>query len=286
MKLFHGSKYKFNTLKKNSWVTPYKDDAAIFAVPWSSDELINSNENENGRPPKKLKFKQIIPEDHPIYIYELNTNNFKNAKTNTGKSYDWNKQITEDTKVKLIKKYNSWQDKFLIKKSNYTKEEVKSIKKEELLKIIEKGRQFVKKHPVVIKKFKEYKTDINEIDYVPIIFDDLDVSAKTEHGIILLNYELLCDGNFVTDYGYLAHELVHYLQQTVKPNGTEPEDDYLKNPDEQEGFNTQIKFIEHEYGEDEANQYVEHLLDHHDVNDADKDKIKKELTAAIKLIVK
>jgi len=166
----------------------------------------------------------------------------------------------------------------------YSLEDVKKIKKEELLKIIEKGRKFVKKHPIVIKKFREYDTDLNEIDFIPIIFSEIDASAKTEHGVILLNYELLCDGDFERDYSYLAHELVHYLQQTVRKNGTQPHDEYLKNPDEQEGFNTQIKYIEKEYGKEEAEKYVNHLLNYHDVNDADKNKIKKELTAAIKTL--
>ena len=166
----------------------------------------------------------------------------------------------------------------------YSKEEVKKIKKEELLKIIEKGRAFVKNHPVVIEKFKEYKTNINEIEYVPIIFADLDVSAKTEHGIILLNYDLLCDGSFQTDYSYLAHELTHYLQQTVREGGTNPEDDYLKNPDEQEGFNVQVKFIKDEFGEEAGEKYVDHLIKHHDVSDKDKNEIRKELTASIKLL--
>jgi len=168
--------------------------------------------------------------------------------------------------------------------SKYTLEEVKQIKKEDLLKIIEKGRTFVKNHPTVIEKFKEYKTDINEIDNVPIIFDELDVSAKTEHGIILLNFELLCDGKFQLDYSYLAHELTHYLQQTVREGGTNPEDDYLKNPDEQEGFNVQIKFIEEEFGPEAAEKYTNHLIEHHDVNDKDKNEIRKELTASIKLL--
>jgi len=166
----------------------------------------------------------------------------------------------------------------------YSLEEVKNIKKEELLKIIEKGRKFVKKHPVVIEKFKEYKTDLEEIDYVPIIFSDLDVSAKTEHGIILLNYELLCDGDFERDYSYLAHELTHYLQQTVRKSGTKPHDDYLKNPDEQEGFNVQVNFIKEELGEEAAEKYVEHLLKHHEVEEKDKNEIRKELTASIELL--
>lgn len=166
----------------------------------------------------------------------------------------------------------------------YDLEKVKKISKEELKKIIDKGRDFVKNHKTIKDKFKEYNVDLSEIDTVPIIFKDIDVSAKTEQGIIYLNYELLCDGNFEKDYSYLAHELVHYLQQTATEGGTDPHEDYLKNPDEQEGFNIQIKFIEKEYGKNEANKYIEHLLDHHEVDGKDRNSIKSKLTAcSIKL---
>lgn len=162
----------------------------------------------------------------------------------------------------------------------YTIEQVKKISKKDLKSIIDDARSFVKHHPIVKEKFKEYDVSIDEIDTVPIIFKDIKVSATTEQGIIYLSYDLLCDGNFEKDYSYLAHELVHYLQQTATDNGTDPHDEYLKNPDEQEGFNTQVRFIEEEYGEEEAEKYVEHLLDYHEVDSKDKNKIKEKLIEA------
>ena len=160
----------------------------------------------------------------------------------------------------------------------YTLEEVKQISKPDLIKIINKGSEYIKNHQVTKDAFKKYKADLNEIDYIPIMFEDLDVSAKTDHGMILLNYELLCDGQFEKDYSYLAHELVHYLQQTCRPDGTMPFDgEYLDNPDEQEGFQAQVNFIQDEYGESEASKYVDHLLEHHEISNNKKDKLYNKL---------
>lgn len=163
-------------------------------------------------------------------------------------------------------------------KDKYTLEEVKNISKKDLKSIIDKGREYIKQSDVVIEAFKKYNADLEEINYIPIIFSDLDVSAKTDHGMILLNYRLLCDGNFVKDYSYLAHELIHYLQQTCREEGTFAFDGhYLDNPDEQEGFKAQINYIDDEYGESEAKKYIDHLFDHHDIKGNKKDKLYNKL---------
>jgi hypothetical protein len=126
--------------------------------------------------------------------------------------------------------------------------------------------------------FKEYGADINEIDFIPMKFDDIDVSAKTDHGVIIYNYELLTDGDFFKDFSYGVHEITHYLQQTCGKKPTQSSDDgnYLDNPFEEEGFKNQIEYISKEFGEGEAEKYVEHLLDHHDVEDKSKREDKKE----------
>ena len=41
--------------------------------------------------------------------------------------------------------------------------------------------------------FDDYGVDINEIDFYPMCFADLDVSARTMHGIIYFNSKLLED---------------------------------------------------------------------------------------------
>ncbi|MEK6881013.1 MAG: hypothetical protein AABY22_15450, partial [Nanoarchaeota archaeon] len=125
---------------------------------------------------------------------------------------------------------------------------------------------------------------VDIIDYIPTMFGDLDVSAKTDHGIVILNYKLLCEGNFYENYSYLIHEYCHWFQQCYGTEPTQGSDDgeYLDNPHEKEGFQNQIEFISDEFGENEAEEYVDDLLSYHEVtNKKEKDKRKDELMAKV-----
>lgn len=148
-----------------------------------------------------------------------------------------------------------------------------------LNRMINKARKFLKTDKTMLRVFKEYKTDINELDYIPMYFKDLDVSAKTDHAIIYLNYALLTDGDFFKDFSYLVHECSHWLEQTTGTKPTQSSDDgnYLDNPSEQEAFSNQVEYIANQFGEDEAEDYVDDLLDHHDVTDKKEVKEKKEI---------
>lgn len=155
---------------------------------------------------------------------------------------------------------------------------IKKMPPQFLDRIIEKLREYLKKNEIVQRMFKEYSADINEIDYIPMKFGDLDVSAKTDHGIIIFNYNLLSDGDFFKDFSYGVHEITHYLQQTCGKKPTQSSDDgsYLDNPFEQEGFKNQIEYIAEEFGDDEAEKYVDHLLDHHEIDSKTERKDKTE----------
>jgi hypothetical protein len=157
-------------------------------------------------------------------------------------------------------------------------EDVKKFHYSFFQRLLKKLRTYLKEDEVVQRMFKEYGADINEIDFIPMKFDDIDVSAKTDHGVIIYNYELLTDGDFFKDFSYGVHEITHYLQQTCGKKPTQSSDDgnYLDNPFEEEGFKNQIEYISKEFGEGEAEKYVEHLLDHHDVEDKSKREDKKE----------
>jgi hypothetical protein len=157
--------------------------------------------------------------------------------------------------------------------------QVKKMPYQSLNRMIKKLREFLKKDEVVKKMFKEYDVDIEEIDYIPMKFGTLDVSAKTDHGIIIYSYKLLTDGDFFKDFSYGVHEMTHWLQQTTGTKATKSSDDgdYLDNPYEQEGFQNQIEYIANQDGEDEAEEYVDNLLEHHDVNDKKEIKEKKEV---------
>jgi hypothetical protein len=146
---------------------------------------------------------------------------------------------------------------------------VKKFPYKTLNRLIKKLRVFLKQDPVVQQMFEEYGVDIEELDYIPMMFGNLDVSAKTDHGIIIYNYKLLTDGDFFKDFSYGVHEMTHWLQQTTgdKPTKSSDEGEYLKNPYEQEGFQNQVEYIAEHFGDGEAEEYVDNLLEHHEVDD-------------------
>src|SRR5208282_1557888 len=156
--------------------------------------------------------------------------------------------------------------------------QVKKMPYKSLNRMIKKMREYLKQNDIVQKMFKEYKVDIAEIDFIPMMFGNLDVSAKTDHGIIIYNYKLLTDGDFFKDFSYGVHEMTHWLQQTTGTKATKSSDDgdYLRNPFEQEGFANQVQYIADQFGEDEAKEYVDDLLEHHDVdNKKEKNELKE-----------
>lgn len=155
--------------------------------------------------------------------------------------------------------------------------EIKDIPKKRLRKMLAKAIDKIREDETVINMFKDYKVDLEELDLIPIAFGDLDVSAKTDHGIIYLNYQLLDDG-FADDVHYLVHEITHYLQQTTgsQPTQGSTDDTYLDNENEQEGFQNQTEYISREDGEEAAEEYVEQVLDHHDVTDNKERKSRKD----------
>lgn len=145
-----------------------------------------------------------------------------------------------------------------------------------LNRMLKKMREYLKKDEVVKKMFKEYGVDIAEIDLIPMRFGNLDVSAKTDHGVIIFNYKLLCDGDFFDDFSYGTHECLHYLQQSTGDAPTQGADDgdYLHNPAEQEAFTKQIEYIANHKGEAAAEEYTDELLEHHDKDGKEKEELK------------
>lgn len=145
-------------------------------------------------------------------------------------------------------------------------------KEKQILDVI---RNRVKNHPVVQKFWcDEYGLDIEEIDLIPMCFDDIDVSARTDHAIIYFNRNLIGQ-NF--DH-YMVHELVHVAQQTTgtKPTKGADSGDYLKNNEEIEGFQNQTEYLSETRDDDTAEEYIEQVLDHHDVHDEGEREEKKD----------
>lgn len=150
------------------------------------------------------------------------------------------------------------------------------------IKLIQSIKEEVKKSDAVIKKYQEYGVSIDEIDETPVYFSDgLPVSARTQHAIIALNSRLRSTPEEIGHY--LSHELVHVLQQTTgsKPTkGSADDEDYLNNEFEIEGFQAQTEYIKENEGEEEAEDYIDQVLDHHDVEGKEYDEKKKELLSS------
>lgn len=162
-------------------------------------------------------------------------------------------------------------------------EEVKKIPHNLLLRLINRAKNYLKKDPTMQRICEENGVKVDFIDLIPTCFADLDVSARTDHGIVYLNYKLLCDGDFYKDLSYLPHEYTHYFQQCFgdKPTQGSDDGDYLSNKFEQEAFQNQIEFTAKEFGEEEAERYVNHLLEHHEITDKKERKQKKDELMAL-----
>ena len=148
--------------------------------------------------------------------------------------------------------------------------------------VIKKMKEVAKNDPAIIAKFKKYDVPIDEIDDIHIEFCDLDVSAKTKDKKIYLNSKML-DGEMNSDIKdpthYLIHELVHYLQQKTGKNTGKDHNtkDYLDKPSEEEAFETQVDYQQREESPEKANQYVNKLLDFHDIKGKEREDKKEEL---------
>lgn len=148
------------------------------------------------------------------------------------------------------------------------------------------AKNLLKKDSTVKDMFKEYQVDIREIDLIPICFvEKLEVSARTEHGIIYLNKKLLPD--FLNkNLHYLVHEITHFLQQTTgnSPTKGSTEDNYLENEYEQEGFQNQTKYISDQKSPEKAEKYVQKVMDHHKIPEKEREDLEDDLlrTSSIK----
>ena len=160
--------------------------------------------------------------------------------------------------------------------------QVKKLPYKSLNRMIKKMREYLKGNEVVQQMFKDYGVDISEIDYIPMMFGNLDVSAKTDHGVIIFNYKLLTDGDWFEDFSYGVHEMTHWLQQTTGSKATKSSDEgsYLDNPYEQEGFQNQVEYIAEQFGDDKAEKYVDDLLEHHEIDNKKEHEEKKETLMA------
>lgn len=146
------------------------------------------------------------------------------------------------------------------------------------LPLLEDVKKELKKSKVIQELFEENNLDLEIIDYIPMAFTDLDVSARTDKGCIYFNYDLF--ENFLDKHlHYATHECVHFVQQCFGDGPTQGADDgeYLENKFEQEGFQAQLEYLADTEGRERAHEYVDQVLDHHELDGSDRKKIRKKL---------
>lgn len=156
---------------------------------------------------------------------------------------------------------------------------IRTLPHSELIQIINRIKEDLKSNKVVQDLFEKYGIPLAELDLVPICFKDLEVSARTEHGVIFLNWKLLEEGSIKKIDHYIVHELTHYCQQTTGDGPTKgsTEDSYLDNPYEIEGFNNQSKYLSDTRDDGTAEKYINKVLKHHDVSPKEKHEKKEDL---------
>jgi len=237
---------------------------------------------------KGIKYDNKFPEFKPhvtLGFSKKKVKNFKINKTWLATQMSIYGGDTADTRlfvnfpfdlgVTTIKKAS---ENVLRGKEKMSLEQVISIPRKRQLDLINVLKKKIKNHEVVKNMFDKYDVDIDEIDLIPMGFADLDVSARTDHGTILLNYRMLQDGSFLNDDHYLVHEITHFLQQTTGDGPTSGgKKDYLDNKYEQEGFQNQTSYIADTKGEEVAEEYVEQVMDKHEVPSKERETKKDQL---------
>ena len=129
---------------------------------------------------------------------------------------------------------------------------------------------------------KEYKIGNWLLKSVPIRFEKLEVSARTTDGNIILNKKLKSKP-FEILMRYVIHELTHAAQH-AKSNPSAKKDnntEYLDKKNEIEAFQNQIKYDEKKRGKSKVLEYVDDLLEYHDIEGKKKEQKKKTLLKKI-----
>lgn len=152
--------------------------------------------------------------------------------------------------------------------------------------IISQIKELLGDSEVVRKMFKRYGADIAEITDVDISFAPLPVSAKTKNEKIFINEDFLIDGSFIEQIHYVVHEMCHFLQQSMDdPFDLIPLDNmkYLDMPAELEAFAFQIAFQKEFYGEEFAKDYLDGLLDFHELEGTEREEKQNFLEVGIEV---
>jgi len=146
------------------------------------------------------------------------------------------------------------------------------------IELIAKVKRELRNEDIAKDICSEYGFDIDILDGISIEFeDDLEASAKTIDGAILLSSNLISK-DFEVIMRYAIHELVHAVQHMKITNMDQFEGkEYLDRDDELEAFQYQVEYEAKAVGAEEAEEYVEDLIEYHEIPDDEVEKKKEEL---------
>ena len=152
--------------------------------------------------------------------------------------------------------------------------------KEEIL-LVSKIKEAMEQDDIVNKILKEFNLKEDIVNGFSIVFDeDLDVTAKTTNGEVVLNKELMSK-SFDTIMRYVVHEFVHVCQhiknQKSKGKKSNKDKGYLDNKEEVEAFKWQILYDAEENGIKSVHKYLDELMEFHDFPENKRDEKIEEL---------
>jgi hypothetical protein len=155
-------------------------------------------------------------------------------------------------------------------------------KKAQTRRLIQRLKRQIKKEEPFLEKCKKYNKDPNFVDDIKLSFKPLDVSAKTVNGDVIINEQLLEEGDWDDIMRYVIHEITHVMQQEAgKVDGVTDKEDYLEDENEVEAFGVQVEYMDEHVPKQELQEYLENLLDHHGVEGKERKKILRNLTKDI-----
>ena len=147
------------------------------------------------------------------------------------------------------------------------------------IELLSKIRRALLNDKVAKKICKEKGVENWFLEGVPISFQEIKPSAKTVDSKIILN-EKLARKSFNIIMRYVIHELTHAIQHADKYGKKRPKKDkgeYLDKGSEIEAFQYQVEFDSNKRGKGKAEEYVEELLEYHDLSEGEKKDKRTEL---------
>lgn len=144
--------------------------------------------------------------------------------------------------------------------------------------VLSELRTFLENSSMAKDICRENGIPISFLSGVPISFDDMKESAKTVNSYIYLNRKLSKKPMYIIKR-YLIHEITHAVQHIAEPGASKKvkNKEYLDKDTEVEAFRNQISFQMKSEGPKKTKEYVDRLLDFHDLDGNERSRKKKEL---------